>query len=78
MLPGQHTRRILEGIWREVLPVDRFDLDDNFFDLGGTSPDALAVVDRLNEELGTDVSGIELFEHPTIRAMVASLTDDPG
>lgn len=74
MLPDQQTRRIVEGIWREILPVDRFDEDDNFFDLGGTSPDAIAVVDRLNEELGTDVSGIGLFERPTIRAMVALLT----
>lgn len=74
MMPDERTRRIVEGIWREVLPVERLDEDDNFFDLGGTSPDAIAVVDRLNEEFGTDVSGIGLFERPTIRGMVALLT----
>ncbi|HKS99530.1 MAG TPA: phosphopantetheine-binding protein [Rugosimonospora sp.] len=64
------VRRILESAWREVLPVDTFGPDDNFFELGGGSLEAVAVIDRLNHELGTDVSGIGLFERPTISAMI--------
>jgi len=74
------TQRILTDVWREVLQSDRFGPDDNFFDLGGTSLEAVVVVARLNLELGTDVSGIGLFERPTIRAMTGLLraTEQPA
>lgn len=66
-------RRALEAAWRTVLPVGELGADDNFFDLGGTSADAVDVIATLNRELGTDVSDIGLFERPTIRAMTALL-----
>jgi len=74
------AQHILTDVWREVLQIDRFGLDDNFFDLGGTSLEAVVVVARLNLELGADVSGIGLFERPTIRAMTGLLqgTEQPG
>jgi acyl carrier protein len=75
---GQRTRDLLETIWREVLQTDRFDLDDNFFELGGSSFDAVLVIARLNDELGTDVSEIGLFERPTIRAMTELLRPAGG
>lgn len=63
----------LEAVWREVLHNDQFGPDDNFFDLGGTSLEAVVVVSRLNAALGTDVSEIGLFARPTIRAMTELL-----
>jgi hypothetical protein len=74
------AQRILTEVWREVLQSDRFGPDDNFFDLGGTSLEAVVVVALLNRELGADVSGIGLFERPTIRAMTDLLrgTERPG
>jgi acyl carrier protein len=69
----QRTRDVLETIWREVLQTDQFDVDDNFFELGGSSFDAVVVIARLNDELGTDVSEIGLFERPTIGAMTELL-----
>jgi hypothetical protein len=78
--PGAAIRRTLQAAWREVLQTDGFGIDDNFFDLGGTSLEAVVVVSRLNLELGTDISGIGLFERPTIRAMTDLLlaTAQPG
>jgi aryl carrier-like protein len=72
------TRDILETIWRDVLQTDQFDVDDNFFALGGSSFDAVVVIARLNDELGTDVSEIGLFERPTIRAMTELLRSADG
>jgi acyl carrier protein len=75
---GQRTRDLLETIWREVLETDQFDVDDSFFELGGSSFDAVVVIGRLNDELGTDVSEIGLFERPTIRAMTELLRPAGG
>jgi acyl carrier protein len=71
-------QRVLEVTWQKVLQVDQVDVDDNFFELGGTSLDAIDVVDRLNHELGTDISEIGLFERPTIRAMTELLRPTEG
>jgi acyl carrier protein len=65
--------RILETTWRKVLQLDECDLDDNFFELGVTSFDAVAVITALNDELAADISEIGLFERPTIRAMTELL-----
>lgn len=70
---SRRVRRVLEEAWRAVLPVGELGVDDNFFDLGGTSADAVGVIDTLNRELGIDVSEIGLFERPTIREMTAML-----
>ena len=72
------ARDVLETIWRDVLHTDEVEDDDNFFALGGTSLDAVLVIERLNEELGTDVSQIGLFERPTIRAMTELLRSAGG
>jgi acyl carrier protein len=75
---GRPTRDTLEAIWRDVLQTDDFDVDDNFFALGGSSFDAVVVIGKLNQELGTDVSEIGLFERPTIRAMTELLRAADG
>jgi aryl carrier-like protein len=75
---GRPTRDTLEAIWRDVLQTDQFDVDDNFFALGGSSFDAVVVIGKLNRELGTDVSEIGLFERPTIRAMTELLRAADG
>ena len=46
---------------------------DNFFDLGGHSLLAVQVNTRLKEALQRDISVVELFQHPTVRALVRHL-----
>ena len=60
--------------WQRVLGLDRVGLDENFFDLGGTSLSLL----RLHGELrsvkgGTTLRIVSLFEHPTVRTLAAFL-----
>jgi acyl carrier protein len=74
----RETVEILVAAWRDVLQAGEFGPDDNFFDLGGTSNDAIDVIDRLNRELDVDISQIGLFERPTLRAMTELLRAAPG
>lgn len=60
---------MLKIVWCDVLDIDQIGLDDDFFELGGTSCEALDVVDRINSEEGIEISMVGLFENPTIRAM---------
>jgi amino acid adenylation domain-containing protein len=53
------------GVWREVLHLDRVGMDDDFFDLGGHSLVATAMLARLREILGPQVSLSVLLENPT-------------
>ncbi|MDN0200046.1 amino acid adenylation domain-containing protein [Streptomyces sp. S.PNR 29] len=68
-------RRIAE-VWCQVLRVDRVGAEDNFFDLGGDSLRLTSVTAMLRERLGRPVTRLDMFGHPTVRAMAAHLSDD--
>lgn len=69
---GLLAGRIAE-VWREVLDVPAVGSQDNFFDLGGHSRLMLRVQGLLAERLGTDVSMLDLFDHPTVAALAGHL-----
>ncbi|MET7806954.1 amino acid adenylation domain-containing protein [Micromonospora chersina] len=67
------TEELIAGIWREVLGRDRVGVADNFFDIGGHSMALAAVHARLTEATGRSLTMLDLFRHPTVRALAASL-----
>jgi aryl carrier-like protein len=66
------------AVWREVLRVERVGREDNFFDLGGHSLALVQVQRRLRDVLGRDVSLVDLFRHPSVRALAAFLSAGSG
>jgi amino acid adenylation domain-containing protein len=58
--------------WRRVLGIDAVGVEDNFFDLGGTSLQLMAIHQALRGVLAPDLTIIDLFARPTIRSLVAS------
>jgi amino acid adenylation domain-containing protein len=72
---GPVEQRIAE-VWAEVLdrPVGA---TDNFFDLGGTSLAMARVHSRLERVLSRDLSIVQLFQFPSVRALARSLEDAP-
>ncbi|WP_330327930.1 non-ribosomal peptide synthetase [Streptomyces pseudovenezuelae] len=79
--PGEHayvapagaTEELLAGIWAQLLGAHRVGAEDDFFELGGHSLLATQVMSRIREVFGADVSVATLFDHPTVRALAATV-----
>jgi nonribosomal peptide synthetase protein BlmIX len=74
---GTPLQRSIAAAWSRVLGMESVGLDENFFDLGGTSLSLL----RLHAELRAlparqPLRIVELFQHPTVRALAAFLESD--
>ncbi|GGP76538.1 non-ribosomal peptide synthetase [Streptosporangium pseudovulgare] len=79
--PSGPTERAVAEVWRAVLGVPRVRATDNFFEIGGHSLAIAAVQARLAGVLGREVPVVDLFRHPTVRALAAHLdggADSPG
>ncbi|GAA4231911.1 amino acid adenylation domain-containing protein [Streptosporangium album] len=63
----------LAGIWARVLEVPDPVAEDNSFEIGGHSLAIAAVQARLVAAVGREVPIVDLFRHPTIRALAAHL-----
>ena len=80
--PRTDFERTLARIWSQVLEVEQVGIDDNFFDLGGSSLSSLRII-ALLQEAGLELPGDaikpeRLFEYPTIGQLAAhweSLTE---
>ncbi len=63
----------LIALWRRHLQLETIDIDRNFFDLGGTSLQLLAVHADLEELFPGQFSVQDLFDLPTIRLLQSRL-----
>jgi tyrocidine synthetase-3 len=63
------TEATLVELWQEVLGASRVGTHDNFFNLGGQSLKATALIARVNETFHTEIPLRELFRSPTIRGL---------
>ncbi|MFF4804435.1 amino acid adenylation domain-containing protein [Streptomyces sp. NPDC001351] len=72
----QSLEALVRGAYAEALGHDDIRVDENFFELGGTSLRAAQVRAALGRTLGKDVPIVLLYDHPTARALAAAL--EPG
>ena len=56
----------LLAIWREVLKIENIDINDNFFEIGGNSIQAIQITNKMTEKIGCFMDIGKLFEYPTI------------
>jgi amino acid adenylation domain-containing protein len=64
--PRTETAKVIAALWSELLHMDGIGIHDDFFDLGGDSMTAVALVTRLRSAFGCDPGLSVLFERPTI------------
>jgi hypothetical protein len=74
--PRSKREQTLAAIWRQVLGVDHVGVHDNFFDLGGHSLLLAQVRGELQKAFDMDLSIVEMFRHPTIEALAASMDQE--
>lgn len=61
----------LLDIWKDVLNNKEISLDDNFFDVGGSSNLLIMMTSKIEEIYGECISIIDIFEAPTVRELAA-------
>jgi acyl-coenzyme A synthetase/AMP-(fatty) acid ligase len=72
--PDGELEEAVAAVWREVLGLETVGSRDSFFDLGGNSLLLVRVAGLLQQRLRRDVTVLQLFEHPTVQALAAHLT----
>ncbi|WP_161982261.1 AMP-binding protein [Dictyobacter alpinus] len=76
--PVSAMERAIASVWLEVLPVKQVGIQDNFFDLGGTSQLMVEAHYRLCKRLNRDdVSVLDMFfAHPTVATLAEFLSGE--
>ncbi|WP_089167925.1 non-ribosomal peptide synthetase [Azotobacter chroococcum] len=71
--PGSETERRLAGLWSQLLGIEELGVDDEFFELGGTSLLAVRLINAITSEFGQTLPLVSLLRHGTIAAQAAML-----
>jgi acyl carrier protein len=57
----------LLNIWKSTLGIDSIDINDNFFDIGGTSFSIIKLSQMIKELCKVEISVLDLFQYTTIK-----------
>jgi acyl-CoA synthetase (AMP-forming)/AMP-acid ligase II len=74
--PSSDLEIWLAEVFREVLGLDRFGVQDDFLELGGNSVHAAMLANRLQQKLGAIVPPVVIFEAPTIARLAQYLLEN--
>ncbi len=66
---------LLLSVWREVLGGQSVGVNDNLFDVGGTSLNLIQVHAKISETFNDSVTVIDMFQHPRIRALARCMAE---
>jgi amino acid adenylation domain-containing protein len=69
--PETDAEKLIADVWREVLDAGRVGVNDNFFEVGGTSLLLVKIHHRLRQAVKSDLTIIDLFKYPTVSALAA-------
>jgi len=68
--PSSGLECSIASIWQKVLGIGQVGIQDNFFEIGGTSLKAVRLIAELRRECNMDIPVVTIFERPTIDSMV--------
>ena len=75
VVPQTETEKIIAQIWCEILELERVSIEDNFFDLGGTSLLGLQLLARIQKDIGWEIRAVKLYQYPTIKKLAKYLIE---
>ncbi|MDR4252426.1 phosphopantetheine-binding protein, partial [Bacillus pumilus] len=73
MAPRTLIEADLAHIWEDVLNKQHIGIRDDFFQLGGQSLKAAALVSRIHKKLNVELPLSEVFSYPTVESMAVKL-----
>jgi amino acid adenylation domain-containing protein len=74
--PSTQMERSLADLWCGVLGLEQVGIEDNFFDLGGTSILGLQLVSRIQAHFNLTFRAVKLYQYPTIRTLAEYLAQE--
>ena len=72
--PRDETEHILASIWQNILDIPQVGINDNFFNIGGDSLNAMNI-SMLAAEQGIKISPLQMISTPTIARLVEAGID---
>ncbi len=67
--PRNQTEERLSTLWSSILGIEKIGIYDNFFEIGGHSLRATALLAKVNKEFNIEVPLREIFRKPTIKEL---------
>ena len=77
-LPRTEAERTIAQVWSEILGLSQIGIQENFFELGGTSLKAVQVASQLKKALNTNLSAVAIFESNTIEELAKHVNGSNG
>jgi amino acid adenylation domain-containing protein len=71
--PANAQESAMQAVWQEVLGLPRIGVEDNFFDVGGSSLGALRLAAACQSRLSLQLPVTAVFQHQTIRRLTTAL-----
>lgn len=76
VLPRTSTENDLSALWSQLLGIHPIGLVDNYFDLGGTSLQAVELFAQIEQYFGKRLPLTSLLEAPTVEALARLIDSD--
>ncbi len=76
--PESEIEKQLVDIWQRVLSIKQVGLNDNFFEVGGTSLKAVQLIATIKKELEANISIVTIFECPTVNLLSKKINELKG
>ena len=71
--PRNEIEQTIARIWAEVLKLEKVDINENFFDLGGDSLDIIRINTKIKRAFNEEDTVIQLLRYPTVRSFAGYL-----
>jgi acyl carrier protein len=71
--PRTETEKALAAIWGQLLKVESIGIDDDVFDLGAHSLQAMKALTQIRDAFEVNLALRNLFEHPTIAGLAEAI-----
>ena len=73
--PQNQTQLELVQIWEEIFGRNSIGIQDDFFEMGGTSLMAVRLFSKIEEKTGQNLPPVTLLQHRTVEALSTLLSD---